>query len=338
MKIKSSIKDYNIEFSNNFKNSLLKIYNEGDIVIVDNNIDIPLKNIHLIKIDISENTKSFEYLPILLDKILGNFNKSNKLIAVGGGITQDIVSFISSILFRGVDWVFFPTTLLAQGDSCIGGKTSINYKNYKNQLGNFNPPNTIIICDSFLETLPEIDLRSGLGEMLHFYLVSGLSDYTFFKKNTNNIRILVKRCLEIKKTFVEIDEFDKKERLILNYGHTFGHAIEASNNYASPHGITVSLGMDIANFISYQKGYINKATFNEIHNTLKSIYKDLKIPNIEKIVEALKKDKKNTNSNLTCVLTKGIGNMFLDELDYLTVKNYLKQYEKEFIHTSSSLR
>jgi 3-dehydroquinate synthase len=338
MKIKSSIKDYNIEFSNNFKNSLLKIYNEGDIVIMDNNIDIPLKNIHLIKIDISENTKSFEYLPTLLDKILGNFNKSNKLIAVGGGITQDIVSFISSILFRGVDWVFFPTTLLAQGDSCIGGKTSINYKNYKNQLGNFNPPNTIIICDSFLETLPEIDLRSGLGEMLHFYLVSGLSDYTFFKNNTNNIRILVKRCLEIKKTFVEIDEFDKKERLILNYGHTFGHAIEASNNYTSPHGITVSLGMDIANFISYQKGYINKATFNEIHNILKSIYKDLKIPNIEKVVEALKKDKKNTNSNLTCVLTKGIGNMFLDELDYLTVKNYLKQYEKEFIHTSSSLR
>ena len=106
LEIKSSIKNYNVSFSNNFTNSLEKIYNEGDIIIIDDNIQVSLENLNVIKINISEKTKSFEYIPILLDKILGNFNKSNKLIAVGGGITQDIVSFISSILFRGVNWVF----------------------------------------------------------------------------------------------------------------------------------------------------------------------------------------------------------------------------------------
>lgn len=341
MKIKSNIKDYNVEFSDNFTLSLHEMYNEGDIIIIDKNVSQVLnkESLPYIEIDASENTKSFKYLPTILDQIfIKGFKKNNKLISIGGGITQDIVSFISSILFRGVDWVFFPTTLLAQGDSCIGGKTSINYKKYKNQLGNFNPPNTVIICNEFLKTLSKPDIKSGLGEMLHFYLVSSKSDFEFFKKNINNIKVLIKRCLEIKKLFIEIDEFDKKERLILNYGHTFGHAIESSNKYSSPHGISVSLGMDIANFISYQKEYISKEEFNEMHDTLKDIYQDLKLPNINNIVKALKKDKKNTNSNLKCILTKGIGNMFLDELNYLDVKKYLKQYEKRFNNFYSSHR
>tara|TARA_Y100001938_G_C8040428_1_gene405881 strand:- start:153 stop:1148 length:996 start_codon:yes stop_codon:yes gene_type:complete len=328
MKIKSSIKNYNVNFSDNFIDSLKEVYNEGDIILVDKNVFTPLlSDMKHIILDVSEKTKSFEYVPTLLDMILGDFNKTNKLIAIGGGITQDIVSFIASILFRGVDWIFFPTTLLAQGDSCIGGKTSINYRNFKNQLGNFNPPNNIIICNSFLNTLSKLDIKSGLGEMLHFYLVSSKKDYSFFKNNINNIKILIRRCLEIKKLFVEIDEFDKNERLILNYGHTFGHAIEAANNYSSPHGIAISLGMDIANYISFKKCYISENEYKEIHNTLKNIYGDLKLPNIESMIKALKKDKKNINSNLKCVLTKGIGNMFLDELSYLDVKKYLTLYE-----------
>ena len=329
LEIKSSIKNYNVSFSNNFTNSLEKIYNEGDIIIIDDNIQVSLENLHVIKINISEKTKSFEYIPILLDKILENFNKSNKLIAVGGGITQDIVSFISSILFRGVNWVFFPTTLLAQGDSCIGGKTSINYKNYKNQLGNFNPPNTVIICEEFLDTLPELDIKSGLGEMLHFYLVSGQNDFNFYKENyLKSKQNITRRCLSIKKRFIEKDEFDNGERLLLNYGHTFGHAIESITNYKYPHGISVCLGMDIANYVSMKLGYITQDLYLDLKKFMYNIHNiSYNIGDVEKYITALKKDKKNISKDkLRCVLTKGVGKMFLKEINYNKLKPILKEF------------
>ncbi len=328
MIIKSSIRDYTVEFHNNFVDSIDQIYNEGDIIIFDNMIYKPelqkYKSIQLY--NITEQTKDFSNISTILNSVIGRFNKNNKLIAIGGGITQDIVGFVSSILFRGVEWVFYPTTLLAQGDSCIGGKTSINFNTYKNQLGNFYPPSHIIVCNEFLDTLTERDIKSGLGEMLHFFLVSSKADYEFFIKNQHDFKKLTTRCLDIKRTYVEIDEFDKNERLILNYGHTFGHAIESVTNNKIAHGIAVSVGMDVANFISYKKGYITYELFKRIQKTLSSIYYDIKLPNIEQLIISLKKDKKNISNKLNCVLTKGPGNMFLEEVEYNKIKSYLKEY------------
>ena len=327
MEINSSIKNYTINFHNTFSVELLD-YNKGDIIIVDKSVTLPPHNLTCIKINATEKTKSYTHLPVIMDKILSNqFSKNNKLIAIGGGITQDIVSFISSILFRGVNWVFFPTTLLAQGDSCIGGKTSINFGNYKNQLGNFNPPDKIHICNDFLKTLKPIDIKSGLGEMLHFYLISGQTDYNFYKQNyLKSKQNLIKRCLEIKKGFVERDEFDKGERLLLNYGHTFGHAIESITNYQYPHGISVCLGMDIANYISMKLGYITEECYISLKDFIFNIHNiDFKILNTEHYITALKKDKKNINPNkLRCVLTKGVGEMFLEEIKYEEIKSILE--------------
>jgi 3-dehydroquinate synthase len=331
MLIKSSIRNYNIEFSSDFLSSLMDVYNTGDIIIIDENVhknNVLMDPLPHIKINASEETKSYEYVPRLLDKILGNFNKSNKLIAIGGGITQDLTSFVSSILFRGIDWTFFPTTLLAQGDSCIGGKTSINYKTYKNQLGNFNPPNKIIICDEFLKTLSDQDIRSGLGEMLHFYLVDG--KYEEYKKFENNIPELIQGCLKIKKRYIEKDEFDTNERLLLNYGHTFGHALESITNYGIPHGIAVTYGMHISNYVSYKLGYISK---NKIDNLAKNTFKNIFISEDafslcakDEYIDILKKDKKNINSDkLRCVLTRGFGKMFLKEISYNKLKPILKE-------------
>ena len=130
MKIKSSIKEYKVTFIDGFNQSLDSVYNSGDVIFYDNNLKISLPDSMVsVGLDISEHTKSFANIPIIIDSLPAGFNKQNKLIAVGGGITQDIVSFVASILFRGIDWIFYPTSLLAQGDSCIGGKTSINYKN-----------------------------------------------------------------------------------------------------------------------------------------------------------------------------------------------------------------
>ena len=328
MKIKSSIRNYTVEFSNNFIKSIDQIYNDGDIIIFDNILYTPeLDKYRCIQLyNVTEQTKDFNNISTIINYIIGKFNKKNKLIAIGGGITQDVVGFISSILFRGVEWIFYPTTLLAQGDSCIGGKTSINFNTYKNQLGNFYPPYKVIVCNEFLDTLTKIDIKSGLGEMLHFFLVSSKADYDFFIKNQHDFKKLTTRCLDIKRSYIEIDEFDKNERLILNYGHTFGHAIEAVTNNEIAHGIAVSVGMDVANFISYKKGYITYELFKRIQKTLSSIYYDVKLPNIEQLIIALKKDKKNISNKLNCVLTKGPGNMFLEEVEYSEIESYLMEY------------
>ena len=328
MKIKSSIRNYTVEFSNNFIKSIDQIYNDGDIIIFDNILYTPeLDKYRCIQLyNVTEQTKDFNNISTIINYIIRKFNKKNKLIAIGGGITQDVVGFISSILFRGVEWIFYPTTLLAQGDSCIGGKTSINFNTYKNQLGNFYPPYKVIVCNEFLDTLTKIDIKSGLGEMLHFFLVSSKADYDFFIKNQHDFKKLTTRCLDIKRSYIEIDEFDKNERLILNYGHTFGHAIEAVTNNEIAHGIAVSVGMDVANFISYKKGYITYELFKRIQKTLSSIYYDVKLPNTEQLIIALKKDKKNISNKLNCVLTKGPGNMFLEEVEYSEIESYLTEY------------
>jgi 3-dehydroquinate synthase len=330
MIINSSIKKYGIKFYKEFDIDLLN-YKKGDVIIIDSNVSIGNTNLDVIEICCSEETKSYDYLPTVIQKIIDtSFSRENKLIAVGGGVTQDIVSFISSILFRGVDWVFLPTTLLSQGDSCIGGKTSINFRKYKNQLGNFNPPNEIIICESFLKTLSNKEILSGLGEMLHFYLVSGKEDFDFYKKyhKSDNLKI-VRRCLEIKKGFVEKDEFDRGERLLLNYGHTFGHAIENITNYSYPHGISVCFGMDIANFISMKLGFINKDLYEELKDFIFSVHNINfdSVVNVSNFIDALKKDKKNNlTGHINCVLTRGVGDMFLKNISIDAMEKYLEEY------------
>ena len=155
-----------------------------------------------------------------------------------------------------------------------------------------------------------------------------------------SINILTKKCLGIKKIFIEIDEFDKKERLVLNYGHTFGHAIESITNYMIPHGIAVSIGMNIANYISLEKGYIEEDLFLEIRDTIDKIIGDeikkeweeskfsFSSINLDDYVDILKKDKKNINENINCVLTKGPGNMFLEQINPSLIRKHLINYMK----------
>ena len=235
----------------------------------------------MIEVSANENQKSYEGLIPIIDKLVNHgFRKNHRIVGIGGGITQDITAFTSSILFRGVDWIFFPTTLLAQGDSCIGSKTSINYKKYKNQIGGFYPPEKIYIDLKFLDTLEHKDFQSGVGEMCHYFIVSSKKDFNFYKnsynllnKSSSALEEIIARSLKIKKSYIEIDEFDQKERQVFNYGHTFGHAIETLTNYEIPHGIAVSFGMDIANFISIKMGFLDNKTRTEIRELLVKIWK-----------------------------------------------------------------
>ena len=327
-KVKSIVHDYEVKFIEDAINTLRKEIRAGDVVIVDNRIThhypqiaecIPENNFH-IGIDAHEKQKSYEGLiPIINTLIKSGFRKNHRLIGIGGGITQDITAFTASIMYRGVEWLFFPTTLLAQGDSCIGSKTSINFGEYKNQVGGFYPPNKIFIDLNFLDTLSHADLESGLGEMSHYFVIAGEEDFNKYKQDyklafTDKTVLInmIGRSLEIKKSYIEIDEFDRKERQVFNYGHSFGHAIESLSNYTVPHGIAVSFGMDMANFVSMKMNLLIPRIRYEIKELLENIWQGYNIKNlsIEQFSNALSKDKKNVGKELRLILCEGYGRVF----------------------------
>ena len=352
IKIISSVHPYTVSFTNTLKKVLVKIIQPGDILIVDafilssyNALFDDIKN-EIISIKPSEKEKSYLAIEKTINQVVSKgFRKNNKLIAIGGGITQDITSFIAFILYRGVSWIFFPTNLLSQCDSCIGSKLSVNLGTYKNLLGGFYPPKEIYIDTGFLKTLNQQNILSGLGEMLHYFLVSGSTDAKLFKekvlgvkKNLAKINSLIYRSLQIKKVMVEVDEFDQGPRNVFNYGHTFAHALESVTKYSIPHGISVSLGIDLANLISVDLGLVSMEERNQMRELCEMVFSDITIPNIdqEAFKNALKKDKKNVGDDLGLILTKGMGKMFKRITPYSVIKKRVyaffseKQYLKEF--------
>jgi len=338
--IKSSIRgSYHLQFINDLQRQLSILCEHDNIIfILDQNVHKLffqefkiIENSRQIFIDPSEKLKTVEYsLELIRSLIDVQVRKNDVLVAIGGGITQDIVVFISSILFRGVEWKFIPTTLLAQCDSCIGSKSSINFDQFKNLLGTFNPPSEIFIYLGFLNTLSESEIRSGIGEMLHYFFTQGIEQAQRISDNFDQLlvdRSLLKpfilESLKIKKEIIEIDEFDTSIRHIFNYGHTFGHAIEAITAYEIPHGQAISTGMDIANYISLNRGMITIEQFEEMHSILKKNIPPFELTkdNIEQYFLALSKDKKNKGVLLGCILTFGAGKV-----------------EKVFINMDDSLR
>ena len=339
LKIKSKIHDYNILFENNLGSIFKKIPDES-VFLVDKKVKYLylnkfLKNKIFFCVDSNEKNKDFVHLNKYINFFIKNVSKETKVYAIGGGVVQDITSFLCSIYKRGVAWTFIPTTIISQADSCIGGKTSINFNGIKNQLGNFYPPQKIILNPQFVNGLSKNQLYSGLGEMGHYFLLSNYKDYNFYKKNLIkinskikiNIYDLIFKSLKIKKIFIEKDEFDKSERLKLNYGHTFGHALEKLTKL--PHGIAVAHGMNMANYVSLGFGFISQKKYNEMNETLNYIINDYKIENInlERLIQLLKKDKKSTKKNIRVILTKNIGNMFLHTIsNEKKLKKILKKY------------
>lgn len=343
--IKSSIHDYEVHFTNDTANALKTVLQEGDWIIIDNKIkalyapqlSLILDRTNHIGIDATEQQKSYQGIEPVINRLIQNgFRKNHRLIAIGGGIIQDVTAFIASIMYRGVNWFFFPTTLLAQCDSCIGSKTSINFGEYKNQVGGFYPPNRIFINPHFIDTLTDGELKSGMGEMLHYYIVSGREDFDFYKANFKAaftdkkvLEKLIERSLQIKKGYIEKDEFDRNIRQVFNYGHSFGHAIEALTHFRVPHGIAVSYGMDMANFISVKMGFIPVTVRNEIRDVVVNFWPGFEINEIDvdTFINALSKDKKNVGKQLGLILNKGYGQIFKHITDNNdTFRGWIKEY------------
>lgn len=239
--------------------------------------------------------------------------RNAKLISFGGGIVQDVTGFVANILYRGIKWIFVPTTLLASCDSCIGGKTSLNYKHFKNLLGTFYPPDEIHICAEFFNTLSERDYQSGLGEVVKFNLMFGTKGLerieekidSLLERDKTTLDEFVENSLLFKKDFIEEDEFDKGVRIHLNFAHTFGHAFETISDYYIPHGTAVAIGTIVANRVALSRGLLKEELVLRSEEVLKKII-NIDISNVDfdmdKIVQAIRKDKKQTSTDLTAVL------------------------------------
>ena len=264
------------------------------------------------EVDALEENKSIEAIPALVQRLARvGIRRDHLLLAIGGGITQDMTCFVASVLFRGIDWVFMPTTLLAQADSCIGSKNSINAAGIKNLVGNFYPPKLITVGSEFVFTLDERDVRSGIGEMLKVHAIDSPKSFdeiaAAYEDLFNDYDLMlsfVRRSLLIKRKLIEIDEFDRGPRNVMNYGHSFGHAIEAATEYAIPHGIAVTMGMDMANYVAVRLGCFSEGNFKRMHPTLQKNYRNferLPVP-IDAFLTALARDKKNIGNDLILIL------------------------------------
>lgn len=240
--------------------------------------------------------------------------KNTQLVAIGGGVIQDIAGFVASTLYRGITWTLVPTTLLAQADSCIGSKTSVNLGPFKNLLGTFYPPVEIHLDVSFLATLADADYLSGLGEIAKLALIDGRESVEWFerklpsllRREREHVTEAIEKALNIKKRFIEEDELDKGIRNYLNFGHCFGHAVESATKYRIPHGQAVSIGMILADAVALDRGLIEEERFARHRTMIEPLVsfdlRKLKL-STEKILEAIQRDKKRMGKGLTLIMS-----------------------------------
>ncbi len=263
-------------------------------------------------IEATEANKTLDKFTGYVDHLISRgVRRGQALVAIGGGIMQDITCFLAATLLRGLPWHFYPTTLLAQADSCIGSKSSINVGKTKNILGTFTPPEKIYLTTAVLATLEEREFRSGLGEMLKVHAIDGpaafdriAADYPRLFTDPELLRRYIYGSLMIKKALIEEDEFDQGVRNIMNYGHSFGHALESATDFFIPHGIAVTIGMDMANYTSMRLGFMDASHYQRMRPPLKANYAGFLPPEIplELFFPALLRDKKHTDVQLRLVL------------------------------------
>jgi len=304
------------------------------VVITDTNVfqyyqkDFPPADV--ITIGTGEQIKTLDTVQSLYEKFAElDVDRSSFIAGIGGGIVCDITGFAASTYMRGIRFGFVASTLLAQVDASVGGKNGVNFGGYKNMIGLFNQPD-FVICDlSLLETLPEDELLCGLAEIVKHAAIKDKNLFAYIEEQCENIFSLNRKIMgklvydsvKIKSSVVNRDEKEKGERRKLNFGHTFGHAIEKTSNI--PHGKAVSIGMSIAAAISEKRGLIDPAETERVIRLLEKIKLPTHLPTDKtRIFNALTKDKKREGDTIHFVLLNRIGNatverMTLNELQIL---------------------
>ena len=301
------------------------IYND---VLVDSLVSEGIHHESLV-LPAGESTKSFKYFAELVNGILAlGIERSTCLVALGGGVIGDLVGYAAASVLRGIDFVQIPTSLLAQVDSSVGGKTGINTVHGKNLVGAFHQPR-LVLCDvGVLDTLPERELKAGYAEVVKYGLIGDEQFFNWLECHGSDVcegnkvsrqRAVVKSCKAKAKIVVE-DEQEAGRRALLNFGHTFGHALEAEAGFSDLllHGEAVSIGMVMALTLSTKLGHCKSKTQVAARDHLRNIGLPVSISDrpavnwdTEALINHMAKDKKVTNGVMTFVLARGIGQAFL---------------------------
>ena len=359
LRINTKTQKYSIVIGSNLILNISKIIKDNSVnfkkclVVIDKNISkktisqikksLNRKKLYIHFFKANEINKNINSVNKILDILLNkNFSREDCLISVGGGITGDISGFAASIFKRGLKFINIPTTLLSQVDSSIGGKTGVNTKYGKNLIGSFYQPNLVISDIQFLKTLPNREVICGYGEILKHSLIANKNFFNFLNKNSKKIINLKSPFIEkaifesckIKKNIVEKDEKEKNLRKILNFGHTFAHAYEASLGYSKKlnHGEAVILGMKTALSFSLKNNLLKKDEYYLINNHItnsklsSNIKKFFKTQDLKKIMSFMLKDKKNYSDKISLVLLKKIGSPIINkEYDKKNLNLFLKK-------------
>ncbi len=275
---------------------------------------------HVIKAgELSKNL--IEYTQLMEKLAYSNIRRDDTIIALGGGVVGDLTAFVASTYMRGISLIALPTTLLAMIDSSVGGKTAVNLGIGKNLCGTFYQPDGVFINVDTLATLPKSEVDCGRGELVKYALLD--SRVTAEDIDRYYLPEVIYKCVSIKKEIVEKDEFDQGQRMLLNLGHTVGHAIEALHEYVFPHGVCVLVGL-------YEIARISKKIFGdeeEYHKIISLLRRvDTYLPDkydLEDVLAQIAVDKKNAKDAVNVVLIKKIGECVVRKMDLATLEGYL---------------
>jgi len=305
-----------------------------DIAIITNEVVAPLylneisdlfsnRNVIEYILPDGEQEKKLKTVHKIIDRLMeAGFGRDSTLIALGGGVVGDITGFTASIFMRGINFIQIPTTLLAQVDASVGGKTAVNHKSGKNLIGSFYQPQCVI-CDSiFLATLEATEISAGLAEIIKYGLIFDSEFFLWLQKNMQQILsndraavdYVIQRSCAIKAEIVAQDEKEQSVRALLNFGHTFGHAIEKLTGYGNwTHGDAVAVGMVLAARLSENMSLITPEDVQNIEEILTAANLPISLPNIDpaELLAAMQSDKKVKDRNIQLVLLKNIGEAFL---------------------------
>ncbi|MBE7086993.1 MAG: 3-dehydroquinate synthase [Clostridiales bacterium] len=283
-------------------------------------------NVFKYVIDGGEDSKSgVEFLNILEFLAKNGFTRSDCLVALGGGVVGDLTGFVASSFLRGVKFVQVPTTLLAFADSSVGGKTAINLKAGKNLAGAFYQP-ALVVCDiDTMKTLPDIEFKCGMAEIIKYGMISDKDLLSLIASGmTDKAEDIIYRCIDLKRSVVERDEFDNGDRQLLNFGHTLGHAIERKSDFSIPHGIAVGMGMCLITERAVKKGYVNDHVLTTLQSVL-NVYglTDTCKYTLDELFEITMIDKKRKDDKITVVIPKTVGTCVLKKFTTTEWKEFL---------------
>ena len=323
--------NYTVEIGENILSNTFNLINHDKvgsyIIIYDTEINFSkiddviksfpdFKKPHLISINLSKENKSFDGFNYIKDTLIKyNCDKSTTLIAIGGGSIGDLVGFVASTFYRGIDYIQIPSTLLSMIDSSIGGKTAIDTGEGKNLIGSYHHPKMVILDPSILSHINKTEINSALFEAIKYGLAIDSSLFEYLSKNISdlknmvNLTTLIKKCCQIKINIIEKDERDNNERQKLNFGHTIGHAIETIYNLK--HGESVGYGMIAACYMSKLMGTLSTSSYNQSISLIQKLTLPKIKPDNNLIIEQIKRDKKRLSGKNNFILLNEIGNSYI---------------------------